>query len=58
MGSRRPRVEDRITAVAAATAWLVTRWLGSDFTGDDAPEAMADRLFAVTAELQGMAVAR
>lgn len=30
--------------IAAGLSWSVVRWLGTDFTGDNTPEAMAGRL--------------
>jgi len=58
LGTRIPRdaalrPEDRVAAIAAGTVWIITDWLGSDFSGHDAVVAMTDRIAALLITLSG-----
>lgn len=58
LGARIPRgtalrPEDRVAAIAAGAVWIITDWLGSDFTGSDAVDAMTDRIAALLITLSG-----
>lgn len=54
LASGRRADEDRITAVAAGSTWLVLQWLETDFTGGDTPEAFAKRLTSLMLTLAGV----
>ncbi len=45
---------DRITATAAGAVWLVTRWLDSDFEGQDTPGAFTERLTSIMLAAAGL----
>ncbi len=47
-------VSDGRTALAAGLTALMIRWLDTDFTGENAPEQMAQRLVDVTLALAGL----
>ncbi|GAA3886852.1 hypothetical protein GCM10022381_31160 [Leifsonia kafniensis] len=49
-----PADDDRITAIAAGSTWLVLQWLETDFTGRDSPEAFAQRLTDLMLTLAGV----
>lgn len=58
LGARIPRgtalrPEDRVAAIAAGAVWIITDWLGSDFAGSDAVDAMTDRIAALLITLSG-----
>lgn len=46
--------DDRIVAVAAGAMWIVARWLDTDFTGADAPDAFAERLTSIVLSLANL----
>lgn len=45
--------EDEMAALSAGVIWLLTRWLGSDFTGDNAPDRIAQRIADTLFQLSG-----
>lgn len=45
--------DDRITAIAAGSTWLVLQWLESDFTGRNSPEMFTERLTDLMLALAG-----
>ena len=46
--------DDRITAIAAGSTWLVLQWLETDFTGRNTSEAFAERLTDLMLTLAGV----
>lgn len=47
--------DDRRYAIAAGVVGMVVRWIDTDFTGDNAPDAMAQRLLDTMFSLAGVA---
>ena len=45
--------EDEMAALSAGVIWLLTRWLASDFEGDNAPDRMAQRIAGTLFQLSG-----
>lgn len=54
MGEDTQQVSDRRAAIAAGLVFMVFTWMDSDFTGPDAPEAMAERLADTLIGLAGI----
>lgn len=51
--SSSPRADDCRAAISAGVIWLLVKWLASDFSGDDEPDAIAARMTDVMLELSG-----
>lgn len=44
LASSGANADDYRAAISAGVVWLLVRWLGTDFTGDNTPERIAERI--------------